>query len=122
MNKIKLRAWDKAHKRMVKIRTAYFRANPTEYTVFTDVYTAGYRLTEDNIILYQCIAKDRDDNDKYIGSRVKLFDVPSDARDGIVVYDEEEAMFRVDVGTEEYCPLIPREVEVIGTIHDKEPS
>ena len=50
---IMFRAWDKAHKRMVQIRTAYFRSKPTEYAVFTEVYKAGYRLTEDNIILMQ---------------------------------------------------------------------
>ncbi len=62
----------------------------------------------------QYITKDRKDNDIYTGSRVKLFGVPSDAQEGIVVYDDEEAMFRVDVGTEEYCPFIPKEVEVIS--------
>ena len=66
----------------------------------------------------QYIAKDKFDNKIYINSKVKIHDyshINCDAQRGTLVYDEKEAMFRIEVGTEEYVPLIPREVEVIET-------
>ncbi len=71
MREVKFRAWDKAHKRMVQIRTMYF-SNPREYGVLTDVYKAGYRLTENNLILMQYTGL-KDGTDKKAYQHDKLY-------------------------------------------------
>ncbi len=63
--------------------------------------------------------KDCNNNDIYVNDRV----VPhassnrTDAMRGIIIFDEEEGTYRVDVGTEEFLMVRPCECEVIGTIH-----
>ncbi len=61
----------------------------------------------------QYIGIDRNGGNIYLGSEVKLFHDRHDAQHGTVLYDEEEVCFHVEVGLEEFVPLIPREVEVI---------
>lgn len=58
-------------------------------------------------------AKDRNNQPIWEKDEVMIFGDYTDAQRGIVIYDEEEATFRLDVGTEEYCPFFPREVKVI---------
>lgn len=110
-----------------RVKGWYFKAPLTAETWGCDHFSSGVVrhciADEDGIVfeviketVNQYITKDRNGDEIYLASKIRLFDVPNDARNGIVVFDEEEAMFRVDVGTDEYCPFIPKEVEVI---HDK---
>ena len=65
--------------------------------------------------------KDRKDKDIYVGDEVLIFQDLTDAQRGILVFDEDEGVYRFDLGTEEFLMIRPCQCEVIGHIHKEKP-
>lgn len=71
----------------------------------------------DGVLCRRFVSIDRNSTPIFVGDEVKLSNYYScDAQHGKVVYDDEAALVRIDVGTEEYVLLNPREVELIKAV------